>query len=71
MFLPKYEAFSTIGLINIALGIYIFKWLVSLGIEELVAFILLTTYNLIFIILYENLRIELKINYNKENVDDK
>ena len=71
MFLPKYEAFSTIGLINIALGVYIFKWLVSLGIEELVAFILLTIYNLIFIILYENLRIELKINYNKENVDDK
>lgn len=71
MFLPKYEAFSTIGLINIALGVYIFKWLVSLGIEELVAFILPTIYNLIFIILYENLRIELKINYNKENVDDK
>lgn len=71
MFLPKYEAFSTIGLINIALGVYIFKWLVSLGIEELIAFILLTIYNLIFIILYENLKIELKINYNKENVDDK
>ncbi len=66
MLLPKYECFSLIGIINIIIGIYIYKWLMSLGIGLFASVVGLMTYHFVIIILYENLRIELKKEVEKE-----
>ena len=66
MRLPKYESFSVVGLINVAIGMYIFKWLISLGFSIPASMILLSIYFFIVMILFENLKIELEIEVSKD-----
>lgn len=66
MRLPKYELFSVVGLINVAIGMYILKWLISLGFSTSISMILLSIYFFIVIILFENLKIELEIEVSKD-----
>ena len=66
MRLPKYELFSVVGLINVAIGMYIFKWLISLGFSTPASMILLSIYFFIVMILFENLKIELEIEVSKD-----
>ena len=66
MRLPKYESFSVVGLINVAIGMYIFKWLISLGFSTPTSMILLSIYFFIVMILFENLKIELEIEVSKD-----
>ena len=66
MRLPKYELFSVVGLINVAIGTYIFKWLISLGFSTPTSMILLSIYFFIVMILFENLKIELEIEVSKD-----
>ena len=66
MRLPKYESFSVVGLINVAIGMYIFFWLISLGFSTPASMILLSIYFFIVMILFENLKIELEIEVSKD-----
>ena len=66
MRLPKYESFSVVGLINVAIGMYIFKWLISLGFSTPASMILLSIYFFVVMILFENLKIELEIEVSKD-----
>ena len=66
MRLPKYESFSVVGLINVAIRMYIFKWLICLGFSTPTSMILLSIYFFIVMILFENLKIELEIEVSKD-----
>lgn len=56
MQLPKYGCLSLIGFINIVIGIYLYKWLMTLGIGVFSSVVGLFTYNFATINLYDNLR---------------
>lgn len=56
MKLPKYETFSIVGIINVILGAYIYKYLTSIGIGYFRSCLALIVYYIIIIMLYENLR---------------
>lgn len=66
MRLPKYNLFNISGMINVLLGAYLLGYLKSKGIDTFVAVFIMLAFQLGYIILYENLRIELKLKEKNE-----
>ena len=64
MFLPKYDLFTIIGLINIAIGIFITGKLRSLGIAYPIVILILFLYFFIMNFLQDRLEIKITINKN-------
>lgn len=68
MKLPKYESFSIMGVINLLIGIYIYKYLISLGFSWFEVIFVLIIYYIVMIDLYENLRKELNKDEDNKKV---
>lgn len=70
MKLPKYEMFSIIGIINLLIGIFLCKWLLAKGINDLCVLFLMFFYYIVIIYLYKNLQIELEVSFKKYDKED-
>lgn len=70
MKLPKYEMFSIIGIINLLIGIYMCKWLLAKGINDICVLLLMFVYYSVTIYLYKNLQIELEVSIKKNDKEN-